>query len=121
MIKAIAISNKNDLVAASDYDGVADWILFDAKAPKGAERPGGHGVRFDWSLLQNWSGKGPWMLAGGLTPMNVATAIAISGTKVLDVSSGVEAEVGQKDPKKIKQFMENIQDAESAHQAHITV
>ena len=116
VMKVIALATKNDLAMASDYDEVADWMLFDAKAPEGADRPGGHGVGFDWSLLQNWHGKGPWMLAGGLNANNVATAIAVSGAKVVDVSSGVEATLGQKDPIKIKQFMESVQHLQSTGQ-----
>lgn len=105
VIKAVLISSKADLEAAKAYDGVADMLLFDAKAPAGAERPGGNGLSFDWSLLKDTRWQSPWFLAGGLTPENVEQAIAASGAKMVDVSSGVESAPGVKDFDKMAAFI----------------
>jgi phosphoribosylanthranilate isomerase len=80
-------------------------LMFDAKAPKDASRPGGHGAAFDWLLLSGKSFNRPWFLAGGLDPDNVARAIELSGTKFVDVSSGVESAPGIKDPARIASFI----------------
>ena len=80
-------------------------LLFDAKPPKGAARAGGHGAAFDWTLLKDRSFSKPWLLAGGLTPENVARAIEASGASMVDVSSGVESAPGIKSPEKIAQFI----------------
>jgi phosphoribosylanthranilate isomerase len=109
VIKALTISSKADVEAAKAYDGVADILLFDAKAPQGAERPGGNGVAFDWSLLKETRWQSPWFLAGGLTPDNLEQAIAASGGKMVDVSSGVESAPGVKDYDKMAAFIEAAQ------------
>ena len=75
------------------------------KPPEGADRTGGHGQAFDWSILRGWAAPKPWMLAGGLTPENVATAIAATGADAVDVSSGVESERGVKDEVLIRSFI----------------
>jgi phosphoribosylanthranilate isomerase len=80
-------------------------FLFDAKAPPGAERAGGHGVAFDWAILAGRSFPRPWFLSGGLTPENVSEAICTSGAGLVDVSSGVESAPGLKDPLRIAQFL----------------
>lgn len=80
-------------------------ILFDAKPPAGADRPGGHGTGFDWSLLKDLKLPVPWMLAGGLTPDSVAEAVKATGAKAVDVSSGVERAPGDKDGELIARFI----------------
>lgn len=105
VIKAVGVSTARDIHAASAYEDHADWLLFDAKAPKAAVRPGGNAVSFDWSLMKSYAGATPWMLAGGLTPRNVAKAIQESGARAVDVSSGVETRPGVKSPAKIRSFL----------------
>jgi len=105
VIKALPVAQAADLAAAAEYESIADMLMFDAKAPKGAERPGGHGAAFDWKLLAGKTFAKPWFLAGGLDPDNVARAIALSGAKFVDVSSGVESAPGVKDPARIHSFI----------------
>lgn len=105
VIKALGISSAADLDAAQAYADVADWLLFDAKAPAGADRPGGNAAAFDWSLLADRKWPCPWMLAGGLDATNVAEAIRLSGARAVDVSSGVESAPGVKDAEKIAAFI----------------
>jgi phosphoribosylanthranilate isomerase len=105
VIKALPISSPADVEAARAYDGVADILMFDAKPPAGADRPGGHGIAFDWALLKDSRWQSPWFLAGGLTPDNVEQAIAASGAKMVDVSSGVESAPGVKDYDKMAAFI----------------
>ena len=83
----------------------ADGLLLDSKAPPGATRPGGNALAFDWSLLRGWAAPAPWLLAGGLTPGNVADAVRISGAPAVDVSSGVERARGVKDAGLIRAFV----------------
>ena len=83
----------------------ADRLLIEAKPPAGANRPGGNATVFDWSILRGWSAPAPWMLAGGLTPDNIATAIRETGADAVDVSSGVESRKGVKDPGLIRTFI----------------
>ncbi|MAP95723.1 MAG: phosphoribosylanthranilate isomerase [Ponticaulis sp.] len=101
--KALPVSEADDLNAVKLYPA-ADRFLFDAKPPKDASRPGGWGHSFDWTLLKGFRCDRPWLLAGGLSPENVAEAVRISGAKAVDVSSGVEAEKGVKDAAKIASF-----------------
>ncbi len=84
---------------------VADRLLLEARPPPGADRPGGNATTFDWSILRGWSAPAPWVLAGGLTPDNVATAIQQSGADTVDVSSGVESSKGVKDAALIRRFI----------------
>ena len=105
VIKAVAVAEASDLAAAAEYESVADLLMFDARAPKGAERPGGHGAAFDWKILAGRGFAKPWFLAGGLDPDNVARAIELSGAKMVDVSSGVESAPGVKDPARIQSFI----------------
>ncbi len=105
VIKALGISGAADLDAAAVYADVADGLLFDAKPPAGALRPGGNAVPFDWSILQGRTWACPWLLAGGLTAETVAEAIRLSGAKAVDVSSGVESAPGVKDLDKIAKFI----------------
>ena len=107
VIKAIRVKDDADIAAAADYSTVASLILYDAKAPEtlGNALPGGNGHAFDWGLLEG--GKRPaFMLAGGLTPENVAEAIRVTGAPVVDVSSGVESAPGIKDITLIRKFIE---------------
>lgn len=103
--KAIPVKTRADLSTAARYKGAVGHILYDAKPPKGADLPGGTGMRFDWSLLDGHSHPLPWILAGGLDPINVRDAIGQTGAKFVDVSSGVEAAPGQKDMDKIAAFL----------------
>lgn len=111
VMKAIAVSSADDLRTVSAFEAVADRILYDAKPPKGADRPGGHGRAFDWNLLVQVSRKKPMMLSGGLNPENVAEAIRIVRPSAVDVSSGVEAAPGVKNAEKIKAFVANARTA----------
>jgi len=92
-------------------------FLFDAKAPAGAARPGGHGAAFDWQLLRGRTFSRPWLLAGGLRPDNVARAIKVSGAMAVDVSSGVEEQPGVKSPELIRAFVDAVRTAEYASEA----
>jgi phosphoribosylanthranilate isomerase len=105
VIKAIAVETRGDLAVVPDYAEVADRLIFDARAPKDATRPGGLGKPFDWRLLQNLDPRVPFMLSGGLDPANVAEAIRITRPGGVDVSSGVERDPGDKDPDKIRAFI----------------
>lgn len=106
VMKAIGVADAADLAAIDVYAEVADQLLIDAKPPKASPLPGGNGLSFDWRLLQGrkyWTK--PWMLAGGLTPENVAEAIRLTGARQVDVSSGVEASPGVKDAARIADFV----------------
>jgi phosphoribosylanthranilate isomerase len=105
VIKAIPVSDSKDLKAVDQYLEVADWLLFDAKAPKGASRPGGNAQTFDWSILANLDCPLPWFLAGGITLENVAEAVEVSGTAMIDLSSAVEDAVAVKNPGLITEFL----------------
>lgn len=102
--KAAGIRTAGDLELAARFDA-ADRLLLDARAPEGAAQGGGHGASFDWTLLQGWAAPKPWLLAGGLTPGNVAAAIRATGAPAVDVSSGVERERGVKDRELIRAFL----------------
>jgi phosphoribosylanthranilate isomerase len=105
--KVLPVSAAKDVGLASAYKDVADFILFDAKTPKGA-LPGGMGLAFDWTLLANYRGELPWGLAGGLTAENVCEAIAVSHAPLVDTSSGVESSPGIKDVDKIAAFCQSV-------------
>ncbi len=105
VLKALPVSEPSDLAAAEDYRSVADMILFDARPPVGATRTGGHGVPFDWNILEGAQADRPFMLSGGLNPGNVAEAIAVARPAAVDVSSGVETAPGRKDPDLIRAFV----------------
>jgi phosphoribosylanthranilate isomerase len=106
VIKAMSVSEPRDLSGLAAYEAVADRILFDAKPPRDATRPGGHGQPFDWSLVAGIKRRRPLMLSGGLNPDNVADAIRVVHPDGVDVSSGVEQAPGVKDPVKIRMFAE---------------
>lgn len=105
--KALSVAAAADVAKAQAYAGAADLILFDAKTPKGT-LPGGMGLSFDWSLVANWKGPIAWGLAGGLTPDNVAEAARLTGTPLVDTSSGVESAPGVKDSERIAAFCRNL-------------
>lgn len=101
--KVIPVASAHDVSRAAAYRDAADFILFDAKTPKGT-LPGGMGLSFDWSLLAADKGSLPWGLAGGLTPTNVAEAIRATGAPLVDTASGVESAAGIKDATRIAAF-----------------
>jgi phosphoribosylanthranilate isomerase len=104
-MKAVPIAVKDDLKRIVTYAAVADRLLFDARAPREATRPGGLGNTFDWRLLQNVNPGVPFMLSGGLDADNVGEALRITRAPGIDVSSGVERAPGVKDPDKIRAFI----------------
>jgi phosphoribosylanthranilate isomerase len=104
VIKVVGIAGPEDLAALTVYGRVADLLLVDAKPPRDAVLPGGNGLRFDWRLIAGRRWPVPWMLAGGLTPENVAEAIALTGAPAVDVASGVESAPGVKDADRIAAF-----------------
>jgi phosphoribosylanthranilate isomerase len=105
VMKVLAIETKADLAAIAPYTSVADRLLFDARPPREATRPGGLGTPFDWHLLQGLALSLPTMVSGGLTPENVAEALRVTHAGAVDVSSGVENAPGVKDPDKIRAFI----------------
>ncbi len=105
VMKAVGIAEEADLAVLQTYGAVADQLLVDAKPPKGAALPGGNGLAFDWRLVNRKYWPCPWMLAGGLTPGNVAEAIRMTGARQVDVSSGVERAPGVKDAGLIRDFV----------------
>jgi phosphoribosylanthranilate isomerase len=117
LMKALPVEAAPDLAAAKAYAGVADWLLFDARAPKDATRPGGLGKPFDWTLLKALDPGLPFMLSGGLEPGNVGQALEITQAPAVDVSSGVESVPGVKDPSRIRAFVRAVREADAARQA----
>ena len=105
VMKVIGVRDEGDLAGLMDFSTVADQLMIDAKPPKGAVLPGGNGVPFDWRLVAQRRWLRPWMLAGGLTPDNVAEAVRLTGARQVDVSSGVESAPGVKDHAKIAAFV----------------
>jgi phosphoribosylanthranilate isomerase len=105
VMKAVGVADASDLAVVESHFPVADQILVDAKPPRDAELPGGNGLSFDWRLIAGRRWPVPWMLAGGLTPDNVAEAIAMTGARQVDVSSGVESAPGVKDAGLIASFL----------------
>mgnify|MGYP005639806417 CR=1 FL=1 len=112
VMKAISVSDVSDLNKAKEYESVCDMLLFDAKAPIEMHNalPGGNGLVFDWKLIADYQWNVPWMLSGGLHAKNVQEAIKISGAKIVDISSGLESEPGNKDISMIETFMKVIQE-----------
>ena len=105
VMKAVGLSGEADLEAMMEYSLVADQLLIDAKPGSGSDLPGGNGLAFDWRLLVGRKWLRPWMLAGGLSPQNVAEAIRLTGARQVDVSSGVESAPGVKDASLILAFV----------------
>ena len=109
VMKAVGVSSEVDLPSVDAYMQAADQILVDAKPPENADLPGGNGLTFDWRLIAGRRWIVPWMLAGGLTPLNAAEAVQMTGTRQLDVSSGVESAPGVKDTAMIRAFVDASQ------------
>ena len=105
VMKALGIASRADVARAQLYSGVADQLLLDAKPAEGETLPGGNGLSFDWRLLEGESWSVTWMLAGGLTPDNVAEAVRCSGAQQVDVSSGIETAPGQKSAALMAKFV----------------
>lgn len=114
VMKAVGIASAADLPKLADYEAVADQILVDAKPDPDAVLPGGNGLAFDWRLISGRDWTKPWMLAGGLTPDNVAEAIRLTGARQVDVSSGVEAGPGKKDAARMAAFVQAARDSAPA-------
>jgi len=108
VIKVLKISTPEDLGQVKVYSDISDMLLFDAKPPEGADRPGGHGAPFDWDILKGLETPLPWLLGGGLTSENVTEAIDRTGAHMVDVSSGVEAAKGVKDIGRIQAFLKAV-------------
>ncbi len=106
VIKVAGVAGPDDITTfLRDHEANADWLMFDAKPPKGSDRPGGLGESFDWRLLSGLKIAKPWFLAGGLSPANVADAIAQSGAHAVDASTSLESAPGQKDETLIAGFV----------------
>ena len=105
---AVAVKTRADLDGANALRGAVQRVLYDAKVPEDARLPGGMGLRFDWSLLQDFAHPLHWALSGGLDPSNVAEAVGITGARLVDVSSGVESAPGIKDATKITAFLKTV-------------
>ncbi len=105
VMKVLPVAIADDLAQAKDYEGIADRLMFDARSPEGAARPGGNARAFDWALLKGKTFALPWMLAGGLNEENLGRAVKTSGARAVDVSSGVEDAPGRKNPDKIRAFL----------------
>ncbi|EAQ37136.1 N-(5'-phosphoribosyl) anthranilate isomerase [Nitrobacter sp. Nb-311A] len=114
VMKAIGVETAADLADLPDYAAAADRLLFDARPPKDATRPGGLGVPFDWRVLENLSVDIPFMLSGGLAPGNIHDAICITRPGGVDVSSGVESSPGVKDSRMIRDFIRAARAAETS-------
>ncbi len=105
IMKALGVAGAQDFDKAREHQEAADWLLIDAKPPRDATRPGGNGAPFDWRLARAFAPSKPWLLSGGLDPANVGEAIALSGARGVDVSSGVESAPGVKDIGKVTAFV----------------
>jgi phosphoribosylanthranilate isomerase len=119
VIKALPIAERADLTPIRLYASVADRLLFDARAPREATRPGGLGKSFDWRLLEGIDPGVPFMLSGGLDADNVAEALRITNAPAVDVSSGVERAPGAKDPDKIRAFVRAARNAAKASERKV--
>ncbi len=108
--KVLSVAAREDLASATAYAGIADFLLLDAKTPKGT-LPGGMGLSFDWNLLSSWRSPLPWGLAGGLSPRNVAEAIRATAAPLVDTASGVESAPGVKDDHLIAAFCQTAREA----------
>jgi phosphoribosylanthranilate isomerase len=119
VIKALPIAERADLTPIRLYASVADRLLFDARAPREATRPGGLGKSFDWRLLEGIDPGVPFLLSGGLDASNVAEALRITNAPAVDVSSGVERAPGQKDPDKIRAFVRAARNSAKASERKV--
>jgi len=116
-MKAIGVAEASDLGRVAEYRAVCDRVLLDAKPPKGANRPGGLGAAFDWTILRDFSPGLTWMLSGGLNADNVSAALAATGAPGADVSSGVESAPGEKDAGRIKAFVAAVRNHDAGKAA----
>jgi phosphoribosylanthranilate isomerase len=114
VIKALSIRDADDLRRIEPYIGIADRFLFDAKPPKGSDLPGGNGVSFDWTLLDTLDESVDYMLSGGLNAQNIGEALALTGAKAIDTSSGVESAPGIKDLGRMEEFFDAVARADAA-------
>ncbi|MBL6854127.1 MAG: phosphoribosylanthranilate isomerase [Alphaproteobacteria bacterium] len=112
VMKVISVATADDLAGIAAYEDAADLLMFDAKAPAGATREGGHGTAFDWQILRGRQFLKPWLLAGGLNAENVARAICACEAPGVDVSSGVETAPGKKSPEMIAAFVSAARNAQ---------
>ncbi|PDT06448.1 phosphoribosylanthranilate isomerase [Rhizobium chutanense] len=112
VMKVFSVRTADDLKRVEAYIGIADRFLFDAKAPKGSELPGGNGISFDWSLLSWLDGSIDYMLSGGLNKDNVVNALANTKARGIDVSSGVESAPGVKSVAMIDEFFDAVEEAD---------
>jgi phosphoribosylanthranilate isomerase len=119
VIKALPIAERADLAPIRQYASVADRLLFDARAPRTATRPGGLGKSFDWRLLEGVEPGVPFLLSGGLDASNVGEALRITSAPGVDVSSGVERVPGEKDPDKIRAFVRAARNAAKASERRV--
>lgn len=110
VMKVIRVAGPADIALAGAFAEVADWLLFDARAPADmvGALPGGNALSFDWRLIAETSWPVPWMLSGGLESANLAEAVSVSGARLVDVSSGVEDRRGHKSPAMIKAFLARV-------------
>ncbi|MBB2749373.1 phosphoribosylanthranilate isomerase [Rhizobium leguminosarum] len=113
VMKVFSVRTADDLKRVEAYIGIADRFLFDAKAPKGSELPGGNGISFDWSLLSWLDGSIDYMLSGGLNKDNVADALVKTKARGIDVSSGVETAPGVKSVAMIDEFFDAVEEADA--------
>jgi phosphoribosylanthranilate isomerase len=120
VMKALPVAERKDLARVDLYKKVADRLIFDARAPQDATRPGGLGMPFDWNLLKGIDPGIPFMLSGGLDAGNVAEALRITRAPGVDVSSGVERAPGEKDPDKIRAFIRAARAADAALAAKVS-
>lgn len=116
-MKAIGVAEASDLGRVAEYRAVCDRVLLDAKPPKGANRPGGLGAAFDWTILRDFSPGLTWMLSGGLNADNVSASLAATGAPGVDVSSGVESAPGEKDAGLIKAFVAAVRNHDAGRAA----
>ena len=121
VMKALPVAARADLSPIRLYAHVADRLIFDARAPKEATRPGGLGTPFDWALLKGLDVGVPFMLSGGLDAENVMEALRVTRASGVDVSSGVERTPGVKDPDKIRAFIRAARRAEAMHSVGVSV
>jgi phosphoribosylanthranilate isomerase len=119
VMKVIPVETSADLAGLAGYAAVADRILFDARAPKEATRPGGLGATFDWHLLERLDLKIPFMVSGGLNAANVAEAMRVTRAGGVDISSGVESAPGVKDPEKIRAFIRAARAADNTAKTNL--
>lgn len=111
VMKAFSVRDADDLRGIDAYIGIADRFLFDAKAPKGSELPGGNGVSFDWRLLDTLDAEVDYMLSGGLNAGNIREALSLTGARAIDISSGVESAPGIKDIRRMEEFFDAVAQA----------